>query len=424
MERWLKMGAACEAAGCHRDTMLKWIRDGHVVAEQRPAGKRMDWVVLEHSLHAPSSEFEVEALAILEKAGPLVDAMAISKRPFKVTGKASYYYKVDKRRLSLGTSNYSKACQLLARVKDAYLSGKIDHLLGECGMTLGEFKKEYEPWAEETQPKKTFEANMLALRKVIDIEGESQRLDRLTMKTMDELKRLKREKKKDGEKREPLKNSTINNYIRHAKAVFNKPVEWGYLKANPFRGAKELPKGKRVEFIDPGKVAGFLNGIKDVDVRRFAAACLATGRRRSEVFRLTWADILWDEGKYYVAKEKRHLCKTYPMNAAFRVVLQSMPRGRGRIFSRWAHPDSCTHVVKAAMRAAGLGHLCLHDLRHSFAAGFLDNGGALKSLQDLLGHSEFRTTADTYAHLTDAHLQEAVNLVGFGGPVDLFSSKK
>lgn len=424
MGRWLKMGAACEAAGCHRDTMLKWIHGGHVVAEQRPAGKRMDWVVLERSIHNPASEFEVEALALLKKAGPLGDAMAISKKPFKVSGKSSYYYKVDGRRLALSTADYSKACKLLARIKDAYLNGKLDHLLGECSMTLEEFKAEYEPWAKETQPAKTFKANMLALKKVIEIEGRSQRLDRLTMRTMDEFKRLKRERQKTRGSAHPLSPATINNYIRHAKAVFNKAVSWGYLKANPFRGARELPQGKRVEYLQPGKAAEFLNKISDVHVRRFVAACLSTGRRRSEIFRLTWDDILWDEGKYFIAKEKRHLCKTYPMNAAFKVVLKSMQPGQGRIFDRWAHPDTYTHRIKSAMRAAGLGHLRPHDLRHSFAVEFLDKGGSLKALQELLGHSEFRMTSDTYAHMTDEHLQAAVDLVGFGGPVDLFSDKK
>lgn len=424
MDRWLKMGAACKVAGCHRDTMLSWIRAGHVVAEQRPAGKRLDWVVLESSLNRPARESQAEVLAILKTAGPLVDVMAISKRPRKVSGKSSYYYYLDKRRLSLGTADYSKACRLLSRIRDAYLDGKVDRITGECRKTLGEFRDEYEAWAEEALPVKTYKANRLALRKVIEIEGESKRLDRLTLKTMDEMKRLKREPKKKGEKLTPLKSSTINNYIRHSKAVFNKPVEWGYIKANPFKGAKELPKGKRVAYLEPGKAAEFLNSIKDVDVRRFAAACLATGRRRSEVFRLTWEDILWDEGKYFIGKEKRHLCKTYPMSVTFKVVLQSMPKGKGRIFNRWAHPDTYTHKIKAAMRAAGLGHLRPHDLRHSFAVEFLDKGGNIKALQELLGHSEFRVTSDTYAHMTNAHLQEAVNLVQFGGPVDLFADKK
>jgi integrase len=403
--------------------MLSWIRAGHVVAEQRQAGKRLDWVVLESSLNRPARESQAEALALLKKAGPLADVMAISKRPRKVSGKANYYYYLDKRRLSLGTADYSRACRMLARIRDAYLDGKIDRITGECGKTLGEFRDEYEAWAEDALPLKTFKANRLALRKVIDIEGESKRLDRLTLKTMDELKRLKREPKGKGRKREPLKPNTINNYIRHAKAVFNKPVEWGYLKANPFKGAKELPKGRRVEFVEPGQVTAFINGIKDLDVRRFVAACLATGRRRSEIFRLTWADILWDENRYFVSKEKRHLCKTYPMSDGFKTVLNSMERGAGRIFCRWAHADTYTHRVKDAMKAAGLGHLRLHDLRHSFSVDFLEKGGSLKELQLLLGHSEFRMTSDTYAHVTDDHLLEAVNLVRFG-PLDLLSPKK
>lgn len=424
MDRWLKMGCACAAANCHRDTMLKWIREGYVVAEQRPAGTRMDWFILERSLGNPAGGLDIEVQTLLDKIGPMSAIGSVSKKPFSVSGKSNYYFKVDKRRLSLGTANYCRGCQLLARIRDTYLNRKLAHPLGECSMTLQEFREEYGSWAKETQPTKTYKANMLALKKVIQIEGESRRLDRLTIKTMDELKRLKREGDTNSAAATPLKPSTINNYIRHAKAVLSKAVDWGYLRTNPFRGAKELPKGKRVEYLAPGKACEFLNKIRDVDVRRFAAACIATGRRRSEIFRLTWDDILWNENKYFIGMEKRHLCKTYPMSATFRMVLQSMPQGRGRIFNRWAHPDTYTHKIKEAMRAAGVGHLRLHDLRHSFAVDFLDKGGNIKALQELLGHSEFRTTSDTYAHMTDAHLQAAVNLVQFGGPVNFISDNK
>lgn len=47
----------------------------------------------------------------------------------------------------------------------------------------------------------------------------------------------------------------------------------------------------------------------------------------------------------------------------------------------------------------------------------------MKSLQALLGHSEFRMTADTYAHVADEELMSAVNLVKLG-PIDLAGSKK
>ncbi|MBI9080303.1 MAG: site-specific integrase [Pseudodesulfovibrio sp.] len=339
--------------------------------------------------------------------------MGVSKRPFKVTGKTSYHYKLEGRRLSLSTANYSEACELLKAVKKAYMNKRLAWITGECDMTLGQFQKEYEPWAEDTQPTKTFKANRLALRKVIDIEGGSQRLDRLTLKAMDELKRKNRK----------LKPSSINNYIRHSKAVMNKAVEWGYLRANPFRGAKLLQQTKRVAFIEPKQISDFIKSVEDVGLRRFIVASLATGRRRSELFNLRWEDILWDKKKYFIAKEKRHLCKTYPMSASFLAVLKSMRKGKGRIFNRFGHVDTYTHEVKEALKNGGFGNLCLHDLRHSFSVAMIESGGGMKALQKLLGHSEFRTTSDIYADVTDDTLADAVNLVKLG-PMDLFSTKK
>lgn len=40
-----------------------------------------------------------------------------------------------------------------------------------------------------------------------------------------------------------------------------------------------------------------------------------------------------------------------------------------------------------------------HDLRHSCASLLLKNGVQMKEIQDWLGHSDFSTTANTYAHL-------------------------
>ncbi|MCJ2164629.1 MULTISPECIES: helix-turn-helix domain-containing protein [unclassified Pseudodesulfovibrio] len=69
MERWLKMGAACEACNIHRDTMRNWCRDGVVVARQIPAGKRKDWRILESSLPIHSNELGSKALTLLQRAG-------------------------------------------------------------------------------------------------------------------------------------------------------------------------------------------------------------------------------------------------------------------------------------------------------------------------------------------------------------------
>lgn len=50
-----------------------------------------------------------------------------------------------------------------------------------------------------------------------------------------------------------------------------------------------------------------------------------------------------------------------------------------------------------------------HDLRHSCASWLIFNGVELKAVQDILGHGDFATTADIYAHLCENQLRSAMN---------------
>lgn len=52
------------------------------------------------------------------------------------------------------------------------------------------------------------------------------------------------------------------------------------------------------------------------------------------------------------------------------------------------------------LKAAGIEHLRIHDLRHSFASLAVNAGATLYEVQDLLGHSSAQMT-QRYAHLAD-----------------------
>ena len=62
-------------------------------------------------------------------------------------------------------------------------------------------------------------------------------------------------------------------------------------------------------------------------------------------------------------------------------------------------PDCLTTQFPAFIQRHGMKKMRFHDLRHSCASLLLANGVHLKQIQDWLGHSDFSTTANIYAHL-------------------------
>lgn len=71
-------------------------------------------------------------------------------------------------------------------------------------------------------------------------------------------------------------------------------------------------------------------------------------------------------------------------------------------------PDYITQTFNRVLKKNGLRKIRFHDLRHSCASLLLANGVSMKQIQEWLGHSDFGTTANIYAHLSfDSKLSSA-----------------
>ena len=62
-------------------------------------------------------------------------------------------------------------------------------------------------------------------------------------------------------------------------------------------------------------------------------------------------------------------------------------------------PNYKSSAFPKLLEKHGLRHIRFHDLRHSCASLLLANGVPMKQIQEWLGHSDFSTTANIYAHL-------------------------
>ena len=76
-------------------------------------------------------------------------------------------------------------------------------------------------------------------------------------------------------------------------------------------------------------------------------------------------------------------------------------------------PNYITQHFALILEKNGLRKIRFHDLRHSCASLLLKNRVPMKQIQEWLGHSNFSTTANLYAHLdTSSKQNTAETLIG------------
>ena len=71
-----------------------------------------------------------------------------------------------------------------------------------------------------------------------------------------------------------------------------------------------------------------------------------------------------------------------------------------------AYDSNLTYICNRV----GIKKISMHDLRHTYATRCIERNVHPKSLQMLLGHSSLKVTMDTYVHVTEESLRDAVDI--------------
>ena len=128
---------------------------------------------------------------------------------------------------------------------------------------------------------------------------------------------------------------------------------------------------------------------------------LTTGMRGAEMVTLTWDDIDLEAGLVNLRPEnsKTQSGRVLPLRDDVKELLKGLERATGgtgneRLFFGFAKdPKALRYQWKKLCFAAGLEGIGLHALRHTFGTLMLRNGVDLRTVQELMGHKQLKTTA-------------------------------
>ena len=198
--------------------------------------------------------------------------------------------------------------------------------------------------------------------------------------------------------------------------MLNKAVEWGMLEGNPFKKGQKLmfkENNHRLRFLSEAEIKALL-AVCPPHLRPIVETALLTGMRKEELLSLKWEQI--NHGLINLIKTKSVNPRLIPISGRLVEIFQQL-RHQNQLKSPYVFCDgegrrfnSVKRSFATACHKAGIEKFRFHDLRHTFASHLLMRGASLKTVQELLGHSDIKMTM-RYAHLSPGHLQDSVNLL-------------
>ncbi|MEP7364874.1 MAG: tyrosine-type recombinase/integrase [Acidobacteriota bacterium] len=225
------------------------------------------------------------------------------------------------------------------------------------------------------------------------------------------------------------------------RIALNLAVRWRLVERNA-ADSVDLPRQTktRVSPFIPDELVGFLSAIEGDRLRALYLLAVGTGMRQGEILALRWEDVDLVRQTVTIRHSIRRakgkgLLLGSPKSESSRRLL-SLPilivealtvhkeaqeveraaegpkwKETGHVFTTFVGTpiDACNlgQRFRAMLQRHGLRRMRFHDLRHTCASLMLHEGQALKSVSDLLGHSQISVTADFYGHTFLEAKQEA-----------------
>ncbi|MBL4805804.1 MAG: site-specific integrase [Rhodobacteraceae bacterium] len=220
-------------------------------------------------------------------------------------------------------------------------------------------------------------------------------------------------------KHQGVSDTSVLRDLAFFSSLCSMAMRWGWLEVNPIRAydKRTLKQSKpRTRFLTDDEYHQLLNEASP-HVRDAIMLAVETGLRREEQFSLQWCQIDWDRNEIILERTKTDTPRRVPLS----------PIAKNLLWSHWIRVDQNVSIFVHekldnsryvdmhrgflnACRRADITNMRWHDLRHTYASWFVQNGGELYQLSRILGHTTLAMTA-RYGHLRTEDLHAAVRKV-------------
>lgn len=235
------------------------------------------------------------------------------------------------------------------------------------------------------------------------------------------------EEYKAGKLAEGCAPKTINNHVAVLSRLLRVAEDWGLLERAPRVKLLRVPDPE-FDFFDFAETDRLI-AATDPEWRVAILFSLRTGLRQGELRALRWEDVdlvakkvnvrraAWNDK---IGTPKGGRSREVPLSEEVVRALRGARHLKGDlVFSEvggemWTRNQMKWPLWRACKRA-GLRPVRWHVMRHTFASHLVMRGHPLKAVQELLGHSDIRTTM-RYAHLAPAATREAVESLSRPAP--------
>lgn len=230
-----------------------------------------------------------------------------------------------------------------------------------------------------------------------------------------------------------LSSVTVQDIRRTLSICLEKAIEEDLIYKNPTKKMK-IPNDRKIEMQTLRKedMKVFLEEAKRSGLYEFYLLELSTGLRLGEITALTWDD--FDEIRKTITVNKAatrldgkivvSTPKTASSNRTIRIpdecveALRAMkvrkPDESNLIFpsprtGREREGPAVTRQLHRIQLRAGLPRIRFHDLRHTFATLMIEQGVDIKTVSQMLGHTDAGFTLKTYMHVTQSMQDHAAD---------------